>query len=63
MWNQQRGTFTNFNIFSPQALEGQKKKTKLDAAAKFIFYQHGAQGDGYPSIIAGGKNTFFGHYY
>ena len=36
---------------------------KLDAAAKFIFYQHGAQGDGYPSIIAGGKNTFFGHYF
>jgi Xaa-Pro aminopeptidase len=36
---------------------------QLDAAAKFIFYQHGAQGDGYPSIIGGGKNTFFGHYF
>lgn len=36
---------------------------QLDAAAKFIFYQHGAQGDGYPSIIAGGKNTFMGHYF
>ena len=36
---------------------------QLDAAAKYIFYQHGAQGDGYPSIIGGGENTFFGHYF
>ena len=36
---------------------------QLDAAAKFIFYQHGAQGDGYPSIIGGGTNAFMGHYF
>lgn len=36
---------------------------QLDAAAKYIFYQHGAQGDGYPSIIGGGTNAFMGHYF
>ena len=36
---------------------------QLDAAAKYIFYQHGAQGDGYPSIIGGGENSFMGHYF
>ena len=36
---------------------------QLDAAAKYIFYQHGAQGDGYPSIIGGGQNAFMGHYF
>ena len=36
---------------------------QLDAAAKYIFYQHGAQGDGYPSIIGGGQNTYMGHYF
>ncbi|TRZ46249.1 M24 family metallopeptidase [Robertkochia solimangrovi] len=36
---------------------------QLDAAAKFIFYQHGAQGDGYPAIIGGGANAFMGHYF
>ena len=36
---------------------------QLDAAAKYIFYQHGAQGDGYPAIIGGGTNAFMGHYF
>ncbi|MCO4822063.1 MAG: aminopeptidase P family protein [Flavobacteriaceae bacterium] len=36
---------------------------QLDAAAKFIFYQHGSQGDGYPAIIGGGTNAFMGHYF
>ena len=36
---------------------------QLDAAAKYIFYQHGAQGDGYPSIIGGGTNAYMGHYF
>lgn len=36
---------------------------QLDAAAKYIFYMHGAQGDGYPSIIGGGTNAYMGHYF
>ena len=36
---------------------------QLDAAAKYIFYQHGAHGDGYPSIIGGGTNAYMGHYF
>ncbi len=36
---------------------------QLDAAAKYIFYQHDAQGDGYPSIIGGGTNAYMGHYF
>lgn len=36
---------------------------QLDAAAKYIFYQHGSQGDGYPSIIGGGTNAYMGHYF
>ncbi len=36
---------------------------QLDAAAKYIFYTHGAQGDGYASIIGGGTNAYFGHYF
>ncbi len=36
---------------------------QLDAAAKYIFYQHGAQGDGYPAIIGGGTNAYMGHYF
>ena len=36
---------------------------QLDAAAKYIFYQYGAQGDGYPSIIGGGENAYMGHYF
>ncbi len=36
---------------------------QLDAAAKYIFYVYGAQGDGYPSIIGGGTNAYMGHYF
>ncbi len=36
---------------------------QLDAAAKYIFYLHGARGDGYASIIAGGTNAYMGHYF
>lgn len=36
---------------------------QLDAAAKYVFYLNGAQGDGYSSIIAGGTNAFMGHYF
>ncbi len=36
---------------------------QLDAAAKYIFYLHGAQGDGYASIIGGGSNAYMGHYF
>ncbi|HPM32222.1 MAG TPA: Xaa-Pro aminopeptidase [Chryseolinea sp.] len=36
---------------------------QLDAAAKYIFYVHGARGDGYPSIIGGGTNAYMGHYF
>jgi len=36
---------------------------QLDAAAKYIFYMHGARGDGYASIIGGGSNAYFGHYF
>lgn len=36
---------------------------QLDAAAKYMFYMHGARGDGYASIIGGGTNAFFGHYF
>lgn len=36
---------------------------ELGAAAKYIFYQHGAQGDAYPAIIGGGKNAYMGHYF
>jgi Xaa-Pro aminopeptidase len=36
---------------------------QLDAAAKYIFYQHGSQGDGYAAIIGGGTNAFMGHYF
>jgi Xaa-Pro aminopeptidase len=43
---------------SPGVLEYQ-----LDAAAKYVFYLNGAQGDGYASIIAGGTNAFMGHYF
>ena len=34
-----------------------------DAAAKYIFYLNGSQGDGYASIIGGGTNAFMGHYF
>jgi Xaa-Pro aminopeptidase len=36
---------------------------QLDAAAKYIFYMHGARGDGYPAIIGGGTNAYMGHYF
>jgi len=36
---------------------------QLDAAAKYIFYMHGVRGDGYASIIGGGTNAYFGHYF
>ncbi len=36
---------------------------QLDAAAKYVFYLHGARGDGYPSIIGGGSNAYMGHYF
>ncbi len=36
---------------------------QLDAAAKYIFYVHGSQGDGYSSIIGGGTNAYLGHYF
>ncbi len=36
---------------------------QLDAAAKYVFYMQGAQGDGYASIIGGGTNAYFGHYF
>jgi Xaa-Pro aminopeptidase len=36
---------------------------QLDAAAKYVFYLGGARGDGYASIIGGGTNAFFGHYF
>jgi Xaa-Pro aminopeptidase len=36
---------------------------QLDAAAKYIFHLHGARGDGYASIVAGGTNTYMGHYF
>jgi Xaa-Pro aminopeptidase len=36
---------------------------QLDAAAKYVFHLNGARGDGYASIIGGGTNAFFGHYF
>ena len=36
---------------------------QLDAAAKYLFFVNGARGDGYASIIGGGTNAFFGHYF
>jgi Xaa-Pro aminopeptidase len=36
---------------------------QLDAAAKYVFHLNGAQGDGYASIIGGGTNAFYGHYF
>lgn len=36
---------------------------QLDAVAKYVFYVHGSQGDGYSSIIGGGTNAFMGHYF
>ncbi len=36
---------------------------QLDAAAKYVFYLNGARGDGYASIIGGGTNAYYGHYF
>jgi Xaa-Pro aminopeptidase len=36
---------------------------QLDAAAKYIFYLNGSQGEGYASIIGGGTNAYMGHYF
>jgi Xaa-Pro aminopeptidase len=36
---------------------------QLDAAAKYVFHLNGARGDGYASIVGGGTNAFFGHYF
>lgn len=35
---------------------------EIDAAAKYIFYRNGAQGEAYYSLIASGPNAMFGHY-
>ena len=35
---------------------------ELDAVAKYVFYQGGAQGDAYFSLIASGQNAFWPHY-
>lgn len=36
---------------------------QLEAAAKYQFYLHDSQGDGYAAIIGGGSNAYFGHYW
>lgn len=36
---------------------------ELDAMAKYIFFLGGARGEGYASIIGGGSNAFYGHYW
>lgn len=36
---------------------------QLDAAAKYVFYLNGARGDAYSSIVGGGTNAYFGHYF
>jgi Xaa-Pro aminopeptidase len=36
---------------------------QLDAAAKYVFYMHGARGDAYASIVGGGTNAYLGHYF
>jgi Xaa-Pro aminopeptidase len=36
---------------------------QLDAAARYVFFVNGAQGEGYRSITASGTNAYYGHYY
>jgi Xaa-Pro aminopeptidase len=36
---------------------------QLDAAAKYVFHLNGSRGDGYASIIGGGTNAYYGHYF
>ncbi len=50
-------------IESMRSTEPGVHEYQLDAAAKYIFYLHGARGDGYASIIGGGSNAYFGHYF
>ena len=35
---------------------------EIDAAAKYIFYRNGAQGEAYYSLVASGPNALIGHY-
>jgi len=35
---------------------------ELDAAAKYVYYRNGAQGEAYYSLVASGPNAMFGHY-
>ena len=35
---------------------------ELDAAAKYVYYRNGAQGDAYYSLIASGPNAIYPHY-
>ena len=35
---------------------------QLSAVASYIYYTHGAVGEGYPQIVAAGNNMQFGHY-
>ena len=36
---------------------------QLDAAAKYVFYMNGSRADAYASIVGGGTNAYFGHYF
>ena len=36
---------------------------QLDAAARYVFFAGGAQGEGYRSITGTGSNAYFGHYH
>ena len=35
---------------------------EIDALSRFIFYRHGAQGEGYAAIVATGPNAYFPHH-
>lgn len=35
---------------------------EVDAAAKYVYYRNGAQGEAYYSLVASGPNAMFGHY-
>jgi Xaa-Pro aminopeptidase len=39
------------------------REYELDAAAKYVFFLNGARGEGYASIIGGGRNAYIGHYW
>ena len=36
---------------------------QLDAVARYVYLLNGAKHEGYPSIIGGGKNAWYGHYF